>query len=86
MPQADNSEPTPQPKRRLTNTYDHRQPKETKEPPIKPDAKTEPKHGTEKGTSMSTTHWRKATMQYLVDQLSKHGWKWPKTSGGKVRN
>ena len=25
------------------------------------------------------SHWRKATKGYLVDQLSKHGWKWSKT-------
>ena len=29
------------------------------------------------------THWRKASRQYLVDQLSKHGWRWPKTPEGK---
>ena len=29
------------------------------------------------------THWRKASRQYLVDQLPKHGWKWPKTPDGK---
>ena len=29
------------------------------------------------------THWRQATRGYLVDQLSKHGWKWPKSSDGK---
>ena len=29
------------------------------------------------------TQWRKASRQYLVDQLSKHNWKWPKTSDGK---
>ena len=23
------------------------------------------------------SHWRKATKVYLVDQLFKHGWKWP---------
>ena len=28
-------------------------------------------------------HWRKASRQYLVDQLSKHGWRWPKTPEGK---
>ena len=29
------------------------------------------------------THWRKAARQYLVDQLSKHAWGWPKTPEGK---
>ena len=29
------------------------------------------------------THWRQANRGYLVDQLSKHGWKWPKTPDGK---
>ena len=33
--------------------------------------------------SRSRTHWRKAHRGYLVDQLSKHGWKWPKTPDGK---
>ena len=28
------------------------------------------------------THWRKAHRGYLVDQLSKHGWRWPKTPEG----
>ena len=26
----------------------------------------------------SRTHWRKASRQYLADQLFKHGWKLPK--------
>ena len=29
------------------------------------------------------THLRKANRQYLVDQLSEHGWRWPKTPDGK---
>ena len=33
--------------------------------------------------SRSRTHWRNAHRGYLVDQLSKHGWKWPKTADGK---
>ena len=32
------------------------------------------------------THWRKAARQYLVDQLSKHAWGWPKTPEGKKHN
>ena len=83
MPQADNPESTPPPKRRPPNTYNHRQPKETKEPPIKTDAKTKPKHDTEMDTSMSKTHWRKATMGHVTEQLFKRGWKWPKTPKGK---
>ena len=42
-----------------------------------------PVHDTEKDMSRSRTHWRKAYRGYLVDQLSKHGWKWPKTAEGK---
>ena len=29
------------------------------------------------------TYWRKTGRQYLVDPLSKHGWRWPKTPEGK---
>ena len=29
------------------------------------------------------TYWRQVNRQYLVDQLSKHGWRWPKTPEGK---
>ena len=29
------------------------------------------------------THWRKSSRQYLVDQLSQHGWRWPKTPEGQ---
>ena len=68
MPQADD------PERRTPNTYNNRQSKEKQEQPIKAYAKTKPKHDTEKDTR-SKTHWRKAARQYLVDQLSKHGWK-----------
>ena len=42
-----------------------------------------PVHDTEKDMSRSRTHWRKAYRGYLVDQLSKHGWKWPKSPDGK---
>ena len=42
-----------------------------------------PVHDTEKDMSRSGTHWRKAYRGYLVDQLSKYGWKWPKTAEGK---
>ena len=59
MPQADN------PERRTPNTYNNRQSKEQQEQPIKTDAKTKPKHDTEKDTSRSTTHCRKATRQHL---------------------
>ena len=45
--------------------------------------KKTPDHDTEKDMSRSRTHWRKANRGYLVDQLSKHGWKWPKTPDGK---
>ena len=42
-----------------------------------------PPHDTEKDMNRTRTHWRKATRQYLVDQLPKHGWRWPKTPEGK---
>ena len=42
-----------------------------------------PDHDTEKDMNRTRTHWRQATRGYLVDQLSKHGWKWPKSSDGK---
>ena len=38
-----------------------------------------PDHDTEKGMNRTRTHWRTAKRGYLVHQLSKHGWKWPKT-------
>ena len=38
--------------------------------------KKKPDHDTEKDMNRSRTHWRKAYRGYLVDQLSKHGWKW----------
>ena len=41
-----------------------------------------PVHDTEKDMSRSRTHWRNAHRGYLVDQLSKHGWKLPKTAEG----
>ena len=28
-------------------------------------------------------YWRQAKRGYLVDQLFKYGWKWPKTPDGK---
>ena len=45
--------------------------------------KKNPDHDTEKDMNRTRTHWRKANRQYLVDQLSKHGWRWPKTPDGK---
>ena len=45
--------------------------------------KKKPDHDTEKDMNRTRTHWRQATRGYLVDQLSKHGWKWPKSSDGK---
>ena len=79
MPQADN------PERRTPNKYNNRQSNEKQEQTIKTDAKTKPKHDTEKDTSRSKTHWIKATIQYLADQLSKHGWKWPKKHMEKIQ-
>ena len=78
MPQADN------PERRTPNTYNNRQSKEQQKHSTKTDAKTKPKHDTEKDTSRPKTHWRRATRQYLVDQLSEHCWKWSKTPYGKT--
>ena len=50
-------------------------------PPVNTDHKTKPKpkpdHDTEKDENRTRTHWRKAKRVYLVDQLSKHGWRWP---------
>ena len=40
-------------------------------------------HDTEKDMNRTNSYWRKATRQYSVDKLSKHGWKWPKTHDGK---
>ena len=34
-----------------------------------------PDHDTEKDMNRTRTHWGKANKGYLVDQLSKHGWK-----------
>ena len=45
--------------------------------------KKKPDHDTEKDMNRTRTHWRQATRGYLVDQLSKHGWKWPKSPDGK---
>ena len=39
--------------------------------------KPKPDHDTEKDGNQTRTHWRKAKRVYLVDQLSKHGWRWP---------
>ena len=56
-------------------------------PPVKKDnlKKGNPKHDTEKDMNRTRTHWRKASRQYLVDQLSKHGWKLLKTRDGKLQ-
>ena len=40
-------------------------------------------HDTEKDMNRSRTHWGKAHRGYLVDQLSKHGWRWPITAEGE---
>ena len=45
--------------------------------------KDNPKHDTEKDENRTRTHWRKATREYLVDQLAKYGWRWPKTPDRK---
>ena len=56
-------------------------------PPVKKgNLKKRPDHDTEKDENRTKTHWRKATKGYLVDQLSKRGWKWPKTPDGKMKN
>ena len=47
-----------------------------------PQKKDNPLHDTEKDMNRTRTHWRKAPRQYLVDQLAKHGWRWPRTSDG----
>ena len=38
---------------------------------------------TEKDENRTRTHWRKAKRVYLVDQLAKHGWRWPRTQSGR---
>ena len=48
--------------------------------------KENPKHDTEKDENRTRTHWRKAKRGYSVDQLAKHGWRWPKTPDGKMQN
>ena len=40
-------------------------------------------HDTEKDENRNRTHWRKASIQYSVNQLFKHGWRWPKTQDVK---
>ena len=59
-------------------------------PTVKKEGKTKqqtkkepPKHDTELDESRSKSHWKSQTRGYLVDQLSKRGWKWPKDSAGK---
>ena len=42
-----------------------------------------PTHDTEKDENRTRTHWRKTTRGYLVDQLAKHGWRWPRTQSGQ---
>ena len=44
---------------------------------IKTDCKTKPnpKHDTDKDDNRTRTHWRKTKRGYIMDQLSKHGWK-----------
>ena len=50
----------------------------------KPTPKPNPDHDAEKDDNRTRTHWRKTKRGYLVDQLSKHGWRWPKTPDGKM--
>ena len=45
-----------------------------------------PDHDTEKDENRTGTHWRKAKRIYLVDQLSKNGWRQPTTPDGKMQN
>ena len=42
-----------------------------------------PTHDTEKDENRTRTLWRKAKRVHLVDQLAKHGWRWPRTQSGK---
>ena len=55
---------------------------------VRTDNKTKPnpKHDTDKDDNRTRTHWRKAKRGYIMYKLSKHGWKWPKTSDGKMQN
>ena len=38
---------------------------------------------TPKRVRIEPEHWRKTQRVHLVDQLAKHGWRWPKTPDGK---
>ena len=36
-----------------------------------------------KRMNRTRTHWSKAPKGFLVDQLAKHGWKWPRDKEGR---
>ena len=69
------------------NPEDNHEPKGKRGRPknVKTDGKTkqQTKHDTELDESRSKSHWKSQNIGYLVDQLSKRGWKWPKDSEGK---
>ena len=56
-----------------------------KDNPNKENPKPNLDHDTEKDDNITRTHWRKAKRIYLVDQLFKHGWRWPKPPVGKIQ-
>lgn len=79
QPKYDNPESNHEPKGKPG-----RPPTVKKEGKTKQQTKKEPpKHDTELDESRSKSHWKSQTRGYLVDQLSKRGWKWPKDSAGK---
>ena len=42
-----------------------------------------PKHDTDWDQSKSKAHWNKKNKGYVVDQLYKRNWKWPRHPNGK---
>ena len=87
-PKYANPESTHQAKGKPGRPRSYQEPKPNTQgpPPVKTDHKTKPKpkpdHDTEKDENKTKTHWRKAKRGYLVDQLSKHGWRLPRTRDG----
>ena len=79
QPKYDNPESQQEPKGKRGRPSNNLSVK--KEGNIKPER---PKHDTEKDDNKTKTYWRTATRDYLVDQLSKHGWKWSKNTRGET--
>ena len=43
-----------------------------------------PKHDTDWDHSKPRAHWNKKNQTYVVDQLYKRNWKWPRLPNGKI--